>query len=312
MNPKYGVKIPAVPRSPHPLDVGCWLLVVGCSLLVAAIPSHAESVETTARTYSARGVVLDIDTNTTRVVIQHEAIADYMSAMTMPFKVRDTALLTQLKRGDQTTFQLHVTADESWVDHFQKIGTVSLPEKTNRSVHVEPLAPRADKSLLDYKFTNELGQAVSFNDFRGQAIAITFFYTRCPLPDYCPRLSKNFQSASQKLQAMAGAPTNWHFLSVSFDPQYDTPQTLKSYGEFYQYDPAHWSFLTGPQNKIAALAQGSGVKYETDGGTINHNFRTLIIDPEGHLQMVFPTSGDISDQIVSEILKAADKKKSSE
>jgi protein SCO1 len=217
-----------------------------------------------------------------------------------------------LKRGDQATFELHVTADESWVDHFQKIGAVSLPEKTNRSVHVEPLTPQPDKSLLDYKFTNELGQAVSFNDFRGQAIAITFFYTRCPLPEFCPRLSKNFQAASQKLKALTNAPTNWHFISVSFDPEFDTPQALKSYGEFYQYDPAHWSFLTGPKNKISALAKGSGVTYETEGGTINHNFRTLIIDPEGHLQMVFPTSGDISDQIVSEILKAAAKKKSPE
>jgi protein SCO1/2 len=286
-----------------------WIAGFTIVFFALAILSHAESSDTTARTYSARGVILEINTNTAQVTIQHDAIAGYMGAMTMPFKVRDVAPLAELKRGDQTAFQLHVTASESWVDHFQKIGAVSLPEKTNRSVPVEPLAPRPDKSLLDYKFTNELGHAVSFHDFRGQALAVTFFYTRCPLPDYCPRLSKNFQAASQKLKATAGAPTNWHFISVSFDPQFDTPQALKTYGEFYQYDPAHWSFLTGPQNKIAALAQGSGVTYATEGGTINHNFRTLIIDPAGHLQMVFPTSGDISDQIVSEILKVAAEKK---
>jgi len=291
-------------------DVGCFVLLT-TFLLCTAIQSRAESAEPNARTFSTRGVILDLNTNTARVTIQHDAIAGYMGAMTMPFKIKNVAPLAALKRGDQVTFQLHVTADESWVDHIQKVGVVSLPEKTNRSVHVEPLTPRPDKSLLDYKFTNELGQAVSFNDFRGQALAITFFYTRCPLPDFCPRLSKNFQAASQKLKAMPDAPTNWHFISVSFDPETDTPQALKSYGEFYQYDPAHWSFLTGPKNKIAALAKGSGVTYETAGGTINHNFRTLIIDPAGHLQMVFPTSGDISDQIVSEILKATAKKKSS-
>jgi protein SCO1/2 len=103
---------------------------------------------------------------------------------------------------------------------------------------------------------------------------------------------------------MPNAPTNWHFISVSFDPQFDTPEALRNYGRSYGYDPAHWSFFTGPQDKIAALARGAGIKYETDGGTINHNFRTLIISPEGRLQMVFPTSGDLSDQIVSEILKA--------
>ena len=274
-----------------------------------AVLSGAESGEAAARTFFARGVILEIKPDTAQVIIRHEAIAGYMQGMTMPFKIKDPASLAELKRGDQVTFQLHVTADESWVDHFQKIGVVSLPENKTGSQPVETSAPRPDKSLLDYKFTNELGQAVSFNDFRGQALAITFFYTRCPLPDYCPRLSKNFEEASQKLEAMSNAPTNWHFISVSFDPRSDTPQILKSYGLSYGYDPAHWSFFTGPQDKIAALAGAAGVKYETDAGTINHNFRTLIIDPEGHLQMVFPTSGDLSDQIVSEILKATAKKK---
>ena len=172
-------------------------------------------------------------------------------------------------------------------------------------MHVEPLAPPPDKSLLDYKFTNELGQAVSFNDFRGQALGITFFYTRCPLPEYCPRLSKNFQAASQKLKALPNAPTNWHFISVSFDPQDDTPQALKAYGEYYQYDPAHWSFLTGPAEQIGELARQSGLTYESTNGIFNHDFRTLIVDAAGHLQMVFPTGGDLSDAIVEEILKAA-------
>jgi len=274
-----------------------WVLSV---IAVLGVESH----NTTARTFSARGVILEINTNSAQVTIQHEAISGYMDAMTMPFKVKDAASMAGLQPGNQITFQLHVSADESWVDHFQKIGAVSLPANTNRNLQVEPITPRADKSLLDYKFTNELGQAVSIHDFRGQALAITFFYTRCPLPEYCPRLSKNFEEAMQKLEAKAGAPTNWHFISVSFDPEADTPQVLKNYGKFYKYDPAHWSFFTGPKQKIAALAAGSGIKYETQGGTINHNFRTLIIGPEGHLQMVFPTSGDLSDQIVSEILKA--------
>lgn len=281
-----------------------WVRAITAILLGLAIRGGAESGEATTRTFSARGVILEIKTNSAQVVICHEAIAGYMDAMTMPFKVKDPAQLNGLNRGDQMVFQLHVTADQSWVDHFQKIGVVSLAENKTGSQAAETPAPRPNKPLLDYKFTNELGQAVSFNDFRGQALAITFFYTRCPLPDYCPRLSKNFEEASQKLKAMANAPTNWHFISVSFDPQSDTPQILKSYGLSYGYDPAHWSFFTGPQDKIAELARGAGVKYETDAGTINHNFRTLIIDPEGHLQMVFPTSGDLSDQIVSEILKA--------
>jgi protein SCO1/2 len=287
-----------------------WVPAFTAILLGLTVIGRADPGDATTKTFSGRGTILEIKTNSSQVVIRHEAIAGYMDAMTMPFKVKDPAPLTGLKSGDQVTFQLHVTADESWVDRLQKIGVVSLPENKTSPRLVETPA-RPAKPLLDYKFTNELGQAVSLNDFRGQALAVTFIYTRCPLPDYCPRLSKNFKEASQKLEGMANAPTNWHFISVSFDPQFDTPQMLESYGRNYGYDPAHWSFFTGPQDKIAALARGAGVKYETDAGTINHNFRTLIIDPEGHLQMVFPVSGDLSDQIVSEILKAAVKRDSS-
>ena len=236
------------------------------------------------------------------MVIRHEAISNYMAAMTMPFKAKAPEELAGLHRGDEISFQLHVTESESWVDGIVKIGTVSLPPI---STPAKPPAVRPDHPLLAYKFTNELGQAVSLNQFRGQALAITFFYTRCPIPDYCPRLSKNFQAAQQKLESLPGAPTNWHLISVSFDTEFDSPPMLKAYGNSYQYDPKHWSFLTGPADKIGELAREAGVSYQPDAGTFNHDFRTLIIDAAGHLQMVFPTSGDLSDQIVAEILKAA-------
>lgn len=159
--------------------------------------------------------------------------------------------------------------------------------------------------LLDYKSTNELGQPVSLGQFHGQALAITFFFTRCPIPEYCPRLSKNFQEASRKLESRTDAPTNWHFLSISFDAEFDSPPVLKAYGERYEYDPKHWSFLTGPSDKASELANLSDVSFVREGGLYNHNFRILIIDAAGRLQMVFPTGGNLSDAIVEEILKAA-------
>ena len=159
--------------------------------------------------------------------------------------------------------------------------------------------------VLDGQFTNELGRAVSLSDFRGQALAITFFYSRCPMPQFCPRLSKNFQEASRKLEAMTNAPSNWHLLSITFDPETDTPAVLKAYGERYEYDSDHWSFLTGAQDQINALGRSVGVSYQAKAGTMDHNFRTVIVDPAGRVQMVFPTSGDLSDQIVEQIIKAA-------
>ena len=108
-----------------------------------------------------------------------------------------------------------------------------------------------------------------------------------------------------RLLAMPGAPTNWHFISISFDTENDTPAALKSYGERYHYNPAHWSFLTGPADKIAELAEASGASFQKDGPFYGHNFRTQIVDASQHLQMVFPITGDLSDGIVKEILKAA-------
>ena len=291
-----------------------WLLAVAIlSLLISrnaksdGIPAPSAAAAAVIQTYPAKGVVQSVNQDGRQIVVRHDAISNYMDAMTMPFKVIETAALANLHPGDEITFQLHVSATASWIDQIKKTGT-TLPPPNQKPADYSPLpavTAVTTNPLLFYKFTNELGQAVSLNDFHGQALVITFFYTRCPLPDYCPRLSKNFQEASQKLSAMTNATANWHFLSITFDPAVDTPAMLKAYGDSYNYDPNHWSFLTGPPDKIAELARGAGVSYEPDDGTINHNFRTLMVDAGGHLQMIFPTSGDLSDQIVAEMLKAA-------
>ncbi len=278
-----------------------WLLTV-CAVKSAGPlpPSGGEAASPLS--YPAKGTVMELKPDGRTVVIRHEAISNYMAAMTMPFKVKDSQELAGLQSGDEISFRLQVTAVESWVEHITKTGAGVRPPAP---APTPPPAAPAGRPLLDYKFTNELGHAVSLNDFRGQALAITFFYTRCPLPDYCPRLSKNFQEAQQKLESRPDAPANWHLISVSFDTEVDTPAMLKAYGNSYQYDPKHWSFLTGPPDKIGELAHQAGLTYQYDAGTFNHDFRTLIIDASGHLQMIFPTSGDLSDQIVEEIIKAA-------
>lgn len=285
---------------------GLFIGVLGLSLLVlpnAKSSGASAAAETDARVFAAKGVVRELNRDDQTVTIRHEAVSNYMGAMIMPFKVRDVSEMAGLHPGDAVTFRLHVTQTDSWVDQITRIGTVATGEPKPPATVPPSVHPR--DPLWYYNFTNELGRPVSLSSFHGQALAMTFVYTRCPLPNYCPRLSRNFQEASQKLESMPGAPTNWHFLSISFDPEYDTPEVLKDYGNSYQYNPRHWSFLTGPPDKIAELAKVSGVNYEYDEGLINHNFRTLIVDGNGHLQMVFPISGDFSDSIVSEIIKAA-------
>ena len=264
--------------------------------------------------YFVRGVLKEVKQDERQLVIAHEEIPNFMEAMTMPFHVKDPEVLTNVVRGEEITFQLHVTETKSWIDHIEKTD-VSQSVPGSRAVSKSDLHPEAKTNpaatshsknpLRDYKFTNELGQRTRLSDFHGQAIALTFFFTRCPIPEFCPRLSRNFQEVERKLVTMENAPTNWHLLSVTFDPDHDTPAVLKEYGELYQYDPEHWTFLTGPKDKIAELARLCDVKFDPDNGLFNHNFRTLIIDASNHLQMVFPTSGDISDSIVQELIRAA-------
>jgi protein SCO1/2 len=269
----------------------------------AASPDQGENIP---RSFMVKGVVEQLKADSKTIVIRHEAISNYMDAMTMPFKVKEPKELVGLQTGDEISFRLQVTSSESWIDGIVKSGS-RPPGETIAPAKVEPPGtPGARKRhpLMDYKFTNELGQAVSLGDFHGQALALTFFFTRCPIPDYCPRLSKNFQAASEKLNSTPGGPTNWHFLSVTFDPEVDNPQVLKAYAEQYHYDPAHWSFLTGPSEQVSELARQSDVKFDHDGAFYNHNFRTLIIDAAGHVQMIFPMGGDLSDAIVDEMRKA--------
>jgi protein SCO1/2 len=287
--------------------VFCAWLVSTCAQAALQPPWWSNQSEGAVRSFAVRGVVKEIGADTRTVVIQHEALAGYMSAMTMPFKVQQPNQLAGLRAGDRISFRLRVTDTQSCIDQITRVGTIPAAEEGQS---VQPPAAQEDGSrprhpLLTFKFTNELGQAVALDDFRGQALAITFFFTRCPIPDYCPRLSKNFQEAAKKLSAIPGCPTNWHFLSVSFDTEFDNPSALKTYGELYHYDSTHWSFLTGPAEQIGQLARLSDVTFEREGGTINHNFRTLIMDTTGHLQMVFPTGGDLAQAIVEEILKAA-------
>lgn len=155
-----------------------------------------------------------------------------------------------------------------------------------------------------YVFTNEMGHRINLADFSGQALAINFIFTRCPMPQYCPRLSKNFAEATQKLSSMTNVSTNWHFFSISIDPEFDTPEVLKRYGERYQYDSKHWSFLTGPNDRVQGLGKLFGMKFDPDGNLMKHTFRTVVINRSNIVQQIIPVAGDFSEELVQEMVKA--------
>jgi protein SCO1/2 len=263
---------------------------------------------TNLQIYAVRGVIKELKPDGKTVVIRHEEVPEYMPAMTMPFEVKDRKELAGLKPGDKVSFRMLVSDTEGWIDQVTLLGETDPgeppPRETFRRARtVEPL--EIGDPIPDYPFTNELGQAFSLGQFKGKALALTFIFTRCPFPNFCPRMSENFAGAHRQLAAMKDGPTNWHFLSLSFDPEFDTPATLKNYASRYKYDPNHWTFATGALIEIDAITEQFGLVFPREGANFNHNLRTVVIDARGRVQKVFVGNEWKVEDFVVEMVKAA-------
>lgn len=267
----------------------------------------------TQQVFQVKGVVVELQPAEKSVRIRHEEIPDYMPAMTMPFDVRDTNELTGLEAGDTVVFRMTVTETDGWIDQIQKLlvpRTNALPSVPGlRFVRdVEPL--NIGDALPDYRFTNHLGQPINLSQFRGQALAITYIFTRCPFPTFCPLMSNNFRQAQDALLKTSGGPTNWHLLTLTIDPEWDTPERLKNYAAGMRHDPKHWTFLTGDLVDITALAEQTGLVFarDPDGVGISHNLRTVVVDAQGRVQNIIPENKWKPEELVTEIVKAAQAK----
>ena len=257
--------------------------------------------------FTVKGVVKELEADGKTAVIRHEAIPGYMQAMTMPFEVRDTNLLRGLQVGDAISFELAVTPTEGWIEAVTKLSSAAPEPAPAPAVHVsralEPLG-EGDK-LPDYHFTNELGEAVSLSQFKGQVLAFTFFFTSCPFPEYCPRMTSQFGEAEKQLEKMTNAPAQWHLLSISFDPEHDTPRRLATYALAADYDKSHWNFLTGDENQISGLAEQMGENYWHEGASIGHNLRTVVVDPSGRIRHIIGGSKWTVEELVQDIVESS-------
>ena len=283
------------------------IFLIGCNKSPEPQPQAVSVQHTNLQTFQVKGVVIEVKPREKSVTIKHEDIPNYMPGMTMPFDVKDTNELTGIEAGDPVTFRLLVTDTEGWVDQIRKTGpkTNVLPANAPivRARDVEPL--NEGDVLPEYHFTNQFGKIFSTQDFKGQALAIEFLFTRCPLPNFCPLLANNFAEAQKQLLAMPNAPTNWHLLTISFDPDFDTPAVLKNYADAHGYDPAHWTFATGDKTEIYAIAEQFGVFITRDeNGGFSHNLRAAVIDANGHVRKILIGNEWKPEELTQEILKA--------
>lgn len=265
---------------------------------------------TNPRIYQVKGVLKEIRHERTKALIDHENIPGYMEAMTMLLDVRDTNEFNGLVAGDTITFRMLVTEDDGWIDQLKKVDGPRTPlaskPSTFRPVRsVEPLAV-GDK-MPEYVLTNSLGKELKLSSLKGRAYAFTFIFTRCPFPNFCPRLNSHFEAVQKSLKAMTNGPANWTLLSITIDPDFDTPEVLKNYSVRYSPDPAHWQWLTAPLIDITAIGEQFGLQFwrANPSEPINHNVRTIVVDAAGVVQWITPDNEFKPDMLVEQLVKAA-------
>lgn len=279
---------------------------VGCreSPLPVVPASATNSVE---RSFATRGIVRSLPEGGRTLVVRHEEIPGYMPKMTMELNVRDPKELQGLQRDDEITFQLVATADTHWIEKIHRVGHVVSSEVVPPVIVTNDLPELGPGDFLpDGDLVTEEGRQIRFSDFRGRAVAFTFIFSRCPLPDYCPRMGNYFARARELISARANAPTNWQFVSISFDPEFDTPAQLKSYGNSYRAGNAdRWLFAAASPQVLMELAPRLDLMITREGGSISHNLRTVVLDTQGRITRQFDGNRWTPEQLAEAIAEAA-------
>lgn len=272
-------------------------------LIAALLISQGLVQAEDTRDFTVRGVVRETRPAKSQLIVKHEEIPGYMDAMTMPFKVRDPKILESVKPGDAITFQLHVTEEDHWIDGVKIVGTGEPEAPRKKVMDIAPFKP--GDPLPDLTFIDELGKPLRLQDYQGKALALTFIYTRCPLPNFCPLLAEKFRTVQKTLLADPAAPKNWQLLSVTIDPENDTAEVLQNYAKTQQADAAHWKFATGELRDITVLGLRSGLEFWEGGSEITHNLRTVVFDAQGRMRKVISENNWTPQELADELRAGA-------
>jgi protein SCO1/2 len=291
----------------------CGLLIVvpmaGCHS--SARPS-AGAQSAAVKQYPVKGIIVGTDAARSEVTVDSEAIPGFMGPMTMPYKVKNANVLQDLHPGDHMTGVLLVpkssTSDDNTVLDQIVITAQAQPDyKPQAQYHV----PATGDAVPDFHLTNQSGRQISFRQFHGKALLVTFIYTRCPLSDYCPRMSRNFASIDKSLEGDPAMYRRTHLLSISFDPAYDSPAVLRSYGEAYTGNYTkekfkHWDFAAPSKPDLPKLLQFFDVGATPgENHTITHSLSTAVIAPDGKIAEWYPTNDWKPEDVLNELKKVA-------
>jgi protein SCO1 len=258
-----------------------------------------------ARQFELKGQILEVRPDRTEVVIKHGDIKNFMPGMTMPFKVKSASLLDGRKAGELVTATLVVEEVQAYLTTLTPTGEAPLPES--------PVIPETPKTLQpgdvvgDAALVNQAGAPTFISSFKGHPVAMTFIYTRCPIPDFCPLMDRNFRAIQDAIK-QTPALANARLLTITLDPAYDTPAVLAPYAKMRGADPAIWSFLTGDVKEVAQFGEQFGLYIEHDAtSSINiiHNLRTVVVNGAGRVVAIHNGNAWTTSELLADLTKAA-------
>ena len=268
--------------------------------LFALLPGCSGAPE--PRQYELQGQILAIRPEAREVTIKHGDIRGFMPGMTMPFHVNDEALLEGKQPGDLVTATLVVGETEAHLSTLTKTGTAPLEAPIEVSANDAPILMPGDL-VPDQLLVNQDGVPMPISSLRGHRVALTFMYVRCPLPNFCPLMDRNF-AAVQKTVTSTPDLADVRLVSVSFDPDFDTPAALKKHAQTLGANPAVWNFVTATPEEIERFTRRFGVHVERDAQAsidITHNLRTAIIGPDGRVVKVHSGTDWTPAQLVADL-----------
>jgi protein SCO1/2 len=251
--------------------------------------------------YVAKGRVAGIQ-NDTSITIEHERIPGYMPPMIMPFTVPEPGVPDDFVAGDAVEFQitaLRKLPDSAVARHPAQ--TTTVIDTAQAPSVLQP----GDRVPPDLTLLTQAGDSLRLGDYRGQTLVLSFIYTRCPLPNYCPKMSEAFATLQPELRNQYG--TDVQLLSISFDPAHDTPPVLRDYADRYTDRLDTWTFATGDTSSVQRATRLFGVHTQPgDGeqGELLHNLTTAVIGPDGTVQRLFRGSDWTPEDVLQSVERA--------
>lgn len=284
--------------------LGLLLAVSGCRS--SQKPENPSATPSNFKTYHLRGKVISTNPAAGEVVLNHEAIPNFMEAMTMPYTLKDPQIISELHPGDTITADVLVSQEADatvLLDHI----VIVAQGKPDYKPAVEYHVPAPGDEVPDFTMRNQDGRPIHLGQFRGKTLLITFIYTRCPMPNFCPLVTRNFATIDKQLKSNPALYAKTHLLCISFDPENDTPKELRAYGVQYigsdsKTTFAHWDFAAPAKADVDKLAQYFNVGLtRSPDNSIMHTLSTTLIGPDGKVQQFYPGNEWTPDQVLADL-----------